>query len=243
MNRLRQLFAAALAAGMLAFAPPTLAQDDAPADDAAEQVDAGDDAAAAEDGATDEAGDATGEEAAGDEAADTGAPAADDPDAAMADAEVEETPSPWSGGLMMSITAMCIGGFSAVLGIWVDRDTSRPTVFAYSMSFLILCALTVGVAQAYLDEVDGIKKDQDLERMLDMTFEIAKSSGDPELIALVEESSGVKIEVEPAPAPPAEEPPAEGGDEAVEDGAEGAEGDAPAGDEAAGDEPAGEPAE
>jgi hypothetical protein len=197
MNRLRQLLAAAMAASMLAFAPPSFAQDGASTDEAAEQVDATTDVAAG--------------------AADTGAPAEDDPDAAMADAEIEETPSPWSGGLMMSITAMCIGGFSAVLGIWVDRDTSRPTIFAYSMSFLILCALVVGVAQGYLDEVEGIKKDQDLERMLDMTYEIAKSSGDPALIALVEESSGVKIELEEAPA---EEPPSDGDDDDAGDPAE-----------------------
>jgi len=186
-----------MAASMLAFAPPSFAQDGASTDEAAEQVDATTDVAAG--------------------AADTGAPAEDDPDAAMADAEIEETPSPWSGGLMMSITAMCIGGFSAVLGIWVDRDTSRPTIFAYSMSFLILCALVVGVAQGYLDEVEGIKKDQDLERMLDMTYEIAKSSGDPALIALVEESSGVKIELEEAPA---EEPPSDGDDDDAGDPAE-----------------------
>jgi|GEM_PF-5131177 len=224
MKRLRQLFAAALAAGMVAFAPTSFAQDDAPAGDAAAEV--------VEDGAVAEeapADDAAAEEADADgEASDTGS-AADDDAAAEADVELEETPSPWSGGLMMSITAMCIGGFSAVLGIWVDRDTSRPTVFAYSMSFLILCALVVGVSQAYLDEVDGIKKDQDLERMLDMTYEIAVSSGDPELIKLVEESSGVKIDAPPPAEEPAEPAPAEdGAEEGAEEGAEGdAAGDAP----------------
>jgi hypothetical protein len=183
---------------MVAFAPPSLAQDDAPAEPAAEQVDGTDDTEATEAEA----------DPAVEEATDTGLAAADDPDAAMEDVVLEEEPSPWSGGLMMSIAAMCIGGFSAVLGIWVDRDTSRPTVFAYSMSFLILCALVVGVAQSYLDEVDGIKKDQDLERMLDMTYEIAVASGDPELIKLVEKTSGVKIDLpEPAPEPAVEEAP------------------------------------
>ena len=111
MNHLRQLFAAALAAGMLAFAPPTLAQDHAQVDGPAEQHEA-----VGLDGIAD----------GGDEAADTSAPSdaepaaeeavVDDPDAAMADIELEETRSPWSTGLIMSITAMCIGGFSAVLG-------------------------------------------------------------------------------------------------------------------------------
>jgi len=199
MNRLRQLFAAALAAGLVALAPPSFAQDgDAGADPAAELVD-GADADGAE-AATDEGTTATDPDAAVD--------AADDPvedvDAAIEDVELEETPSPWSNGLVMSITAMCIGGFSAVLGIWVDRDKTRPRVFAVSMSFLILCALVVGVAQSYLDEVERIEKDQDLERMLDMTYEIAVSSGNPELIKLVEESSGVSLDLPAAdaPAPP-----------------------------------------
>jgi MFS family permease len=191
MNHLRQLFAAALAAGMLAFAPPALAQDHAQVDGPAEQHEA-----VGLDGIAD----------GGDEAADTSAPSdaepaaeealVDDPDAAMADVELEETRSPWSTGLIMSITAMCIGGFSAVLGIWVDRDQSRPKVFAFSMSFLIMCALVVGVAQSYLDEVDRIEKDGDLERMLDMTFEIAHASGDPALIALVEETAGAKTDAD-----------------------------------------------
>jgi hypothetical protein len=174
---------------MLAFAPPALAQEHAQVDGPAEQHEAFD-----LDGIAD----------GGDKAADTSAPAdaepaadeavVDDPDAAMADVELEETHSPWSTGLITSITAMCIGGFSAVLGIWVDRDQSRPKVFAFSMSFLIMCALVVGVAQSYLDEVDRIEKDGDLERMLDMTFEIAHASGDPALIALVEESAGMKMD-------------------------------------------------
>lgn len=234
MTRLRTLFAAALAAGLVALAPPSFAQDDAPADAPAEAMDADADAAGADaDGSEEaEADEATAED--GDAAAgDTGAPA--DDAGAEDDVELEETPSPWSSSLMMSMAAMCIGGFSAVLGIWVDRDTSRPTVFAYSMSFLILCALLVGVSQAYLDEVDGIKKDQDLERMLDMTYEIAVSSGDPELIKLVEKTSGEKIDV-PPPAPEPVEAPSEEGAEDGADDAEGTDGDGATGDEATPDD-------
>ena len=206
MNQLRRLFAAAMAAGMLAFAPPAMAQEDAQNDASAEHLDVFEADSRVDDGIADD-GEAT---------ADTATPAADepaaeevvvdDPDAAMADIVLEETRSPWSTGLVMSITAMCIGGFSAVLGIWIDRDQSRPKVFAYSMSFLILCALVVGVTQAYLDEVDRIEKDADLERMLDMTFEIAHASGDPELIALVEASAGVRSDDDEQGDAPADEP-------------------------------------
>ncbi|MBO84604.1 MAG: hypothetical protein CL927_04545 [Deltaproteobacteria bacterium] len=114
--------------------------------------------------------------------------------AAIEAVELEEERTPWTRGLMMSIAAMCIGGFSAMLGIWVDRDAARPRVFAAAMSVLIFFALVVGVAQAYLDQIDRIEKYQDLERMLDMTYEIAVASGDAELVALVEESTGMEVD-------------------------------------------------
>ena len=160
-----------------------------------------------------EAADASDEEAAGDAVAEV-APEVDDA-GAIESVELEAERSPWTGGLMMSIAAMCIGGFSALLGIWIDRDVSRPRIFAASMSVLIFCALVVGVAQAYLDQMDRIEKDQDLERMLDMTYEIAVASGDPELIALVEQSTGVALDVPPAPEPSSTATPSTDGEDAA----------------------------
>ncbi len=205
MNRLRKLFAAVLAAGVFASASPSLAQTPSDALKAAATAAGDEDAdgavdedaattAKTEDGAEDApaaAEETTGADADADPDADADADAVSDADAAIDDITLEDEPSPWTNGLVMSIAAMCIGGFSAVLGIWVDRDKTRPRVFAISMSFLIFCALVVGVAQSYLDQVDRMEKDQDLERMLDMTYEIAVASGDAELIKLVEESSKV----------------------------------------------------
>jgi hypothetical protein len=51
--------------------------------------------------------------------------------------------------------------------------------------------------------------------MLDMTYEIAVSSGNPDLIALVEESSGVEIDLPAADEPATPAPP----DAAAPDGA------------------------
>jgi MFS family permease len=246
MQRLRKLppllLAVALVVlGLTLTTGPALAQD--PADGAATEEAAPEGEAAAE-------GDEAADE--GDEAADEGDEAADEGDeAAAADAGDEEAadegpPSPWSTGLILSMSALIVGGGSAVLGIWVDRDKSRPVSFAYAMSFLIICAIIVGCAQGYLDAVGAIQKEQDLERMLDMTYEIAVSSGDPELIALVEKEAGVSVEAAP-PAAEEEEAaadtgaPAEGeeGEEAGE-GTEGAEGEATDEDILAGDDaPAG----
>jgi hypothetical protein len=94
-------------------------------------------------------------------------------------------PSPWSLGLMTSMIALLIGGGSAVLGIWVDRDQQRPVAFAMIMSVLITAAITVGASQSYLDAVGAIEQKQDLERMLNMVSELAAVSGDEALSDIV----------------------------------------------------------
>lgn len=205
MNRLRTLIAAVLTVltvTTVVVVPSSFAE--VPAEAAEQQADD-----ELTDGTT-----APEASAAGDDDVDEGADEVDEA-AAIEAVELEAERSPWTGGLMMSIAAMCIGGFSALLGIWVDRDVTRPRVFAASMSVLIFCALVVGVAQAYLDQMDRIEKDQDLERMLDMTYEIAVASGDPELIALVEESTGMTLDVPPAPEPSSTAAPSTDGEDAA----------------------------
>lgn len=200
MSRLRTFMSLLAAVLLLTTAGPAFAQDP-PADEAAAEEAAGDDAAAAEGEAAPTEGEAAPAdgEAAGDDAA--AADEVSDEDVA----EAEAVPSPWSTGLILSMSALIVGGGSAVLGIWVDRDKTRPVSFAYAMSFLITCAVLVGVSQSYLDAVAAIQQEQDMERMLDMTYEIAVSSGDPELIALVEKEAGVEVEPMPQPEEGAED--------------------------------------
>lgn len=185
---------------------------DGAADEAVDGTDAAENACA-EDGEADDGTATEDEEGA---AADTAAPAEDDDAAAAEEIELEQEESPWSPGLIISFIALSLGGGSAVLGIWVDRDKSRPVSFAYAMSFLITCAVVVGLFQGYLDALGAIQKKKDLNRMLDMVYEIAVTSGDKELIAILEEESGQKIDIPEAPAPAEDE----GADEAAEDGAE-----------------------
>jgi hypothetical protein len=111
-----------------------------------------------------------------------------------------EAPSPWTMGLITSTIALSLGGISAVLGIWVDRDKSRPVVYAGAMSVLITAAVTVGLTQGYLDATGAIQQKEDLKRMMDMVNEIAVASGDPELAKLVASEGGPVVEV-PVPAP------------------------------------------
>ncbi len=103
----------------------------------------------------------------------------------------------WGVGLVMSLFALAIGGGSAVLGIWVGRDQSRPAVFSLAMSVLILSAVIAGGFQSYLDAEEAVQKRQELKRMMGMVVEIAEASGDPELIELVKEEAGVEISAAP----------------------------------------------
>jgi hypothetical protein len=103
------------------------------------------------------------------------------PAAAEVDAVEPEPESPWTFGLISSMAALSLGGVSAVLGIWIGRDPTRPVVFAGAMTGLIVAAISVGGLQAYLDSVESIERRADLDRMLGMVEEIAAESGDPKL--------------------------------------------------------------
>jgi hypothetical protein len=220
-----------LLVAVAAFGPEAAAQpapaapaagEAAPADGAAAPADG---AAAPADGAAAPAdGAAPAEGAAAEGANDTGSAEAAAPvEEEVVEEEVVPEPEPesiWSFGLASSLIALLLGGFSAVLGIWVDRDKSRPVVFAFSMSVLISSAIGVGIFQSILDAEGAIQAKEDLRRMLSMVEEIARKSGDPKLIEMLK-SEGVATDAEPA-APEAAAP-AEGEAPAPAEGAAPAE--------------------
>ena len=105
---------------------------------------------------------------------------------------------------LSSVLALSIGGISAMLGLWVGRDKTRPVSFAVAMTLLIGTAVAVGIVQSVLDAEDAIQKKADLERMVETVTEIAIASGDTELAALIEKQTGNKVEVPPPPPPEAE---------------------------------------
>ena len=198
---LRHLYRALLLFGLMlsVWSLPSLAQD-TPAEDTPEVT-----AEAADDAAADEAAGDDAETVDNVETVDN----AETEDDALASADVEESESPWSTGLITSMAALIIGGLSAVLGIWVDRDKSRPVIFAAVMSLLITIAIGVGATQSYLDAVDAIEQKEDLGRMLNMVSEIASTSGDESLAALVKAEGGGDVVMQPAEEQPAEEQTAE----------------------------------
>ena len=122
--------------------------------------------------------------------------AGDTDDGTVGEVEVEEA-QVLDAGLITGICALLIAGFAAVLGIWVDRDKKRPIIFAMAMSVLIITAVFVGIAQAYLDTEETLAREDDLARMLEMVAAIAASTGDTELAEFLDEEMETQADRNP----------------------------------------------
>lgn len=78
--------------------------------------------------------------------------------------------------LLITIVGLSVAGLAAVLGIWVERDKTKPPRYAYALSILILLATVVGMFQCYVDAKEGEKLEADMARMLQMLDKIAANS-------------------------------------------------------------------
>src|SRR5262245_12367451 len=81
--------------------------------------------------------------------------------------------------LIITLAGLGVAGLAAVLGIWVERDKTKPPRYAYALSILILLATVVGMFQCYMDAKEGEKLEADMARMLQMLDKIANSTETP----------------------------------------------------------------
>lgn len=93
--------------------------------------------------------------------------------------------------LIITIVGLSVAGLAAVLGIWVERDKTKPPRYAYALSILILMATVVGMYQCYADAKQSEKLEADMARMLQMLDKIAADSEVP----IPELDSFVKTEI------------------------------------------------
>ena len=94
-----------------------------------------------------------------------------------------------------SIIALTVGGSASILGMWVGRNPAAPSRNAKLMSVLIFAACLVGMVTSYLDAQEMVDQEKDLARIMETIREIAMSSGDTELVAVMERDFGVSIEI------------------------------------------------
>lgn len=87
------------------------------------------------------------------------------------------------GDLLITEIGLVVAGMAAIIGIWVERDRSKPARYAIWLSALIALATSVGMFQCFDDHFDQKKVEEDLARVLASLDKIAAES-DVDLPAL-----------------------------------------------------------
>ena len=90
-------------------------------------------------------------------------------------------------GLILTLIAVTVAGFAAIVGLWMERDQARPPRWAWSLSVLIVLTTVVTVATSSYDsredsrrESEGIERYKDLKEKSEL---LADSNGRLELAA------------------------------------------------------------
>ncbi len=78
--------------------------------------------------------------------------------------------------LIITEVGIFVAGFAAVLGIWLERDKTKPPRYAWWLSLLILLATFVGMFQTLADAKEGEEIKADMARMLATLDKIAQNS-------------------------------------------------------------------
>ncbi len=78
--------------------------------------------------------------------------------------------------VMITEVGILVAGFAAVLGIWLERDRSKPPRYAWWLSLLIILCTFVGMFQTLADAKEGAKLEADMARMLATLDRIAQNS-------------------------------------------------------------------
>jgi hypothetical protein len=82
-------------------------------------------------------------------------------------------------GLMLAIIGLVVAGLSSVLGIWMERDPSRPPRWAILLTALIVMATIVSLFQSTQDAQESAAMEEDMARMLQSLDRL--SQGSPEV--------------------------------------------------------------
>ena len=80
-----------------------------------------------------------------------------------------------SAGMFITIAGLLVAATSSLLGVWLERDPSRPARNGFLLSAMILSAAAVGVAQASLNRQDNEQMTANMARMLDDLVTLSKT--------------------------------------------------------------------
>jgi hypothetical protein len=91
--------------------------------------------------------------------------------------------------LFVSVIGLSVACFTAVLGIWIERDRARPPYTAILLSIMILIALFVELGHAFFEEYRENALQDEMARILEQLEEIAAESGDERLSTMVRQQA------------------------------------------------------
>jgi hypothetical protein len=80
-------------------------------------------------------------------------------------------------GLLLALVGLTVAGVASLLGIWMERDPTRPPRWAIGLSILIAATTVVSCFQSISDAQESAKMEEDLARMLQTLDKIATESG------------------------------------------------------------------
>ena len=88
-------------------------------------------------------------------------------------------------GLMVTFAGILVAGVAGVLGVWMERDRSAPTRWAWVFSSLIVVAVCIEMVHSLAAEAEEERTEERMASVLQQLSEISAHSNDPALKSFV----------------------------------------------------------
>lgn len=100
-------------------------------------------------------------------------------------------------GFVASALGLMATALSSLLGIWIDRDPSRPRRWAIALSFLVLVTQAVAIQELRSNAEESARLQEDMARILESLDQMAAQSEDDGLDTFVEQEIRTQMRANP----------------------------------------------
>jgi hypothetical protein len=90
-----------------------------------------------------------------------------------------------NAGLVVTFVGILVAGLAGILGVWLERDRTAPTRWAYLFTSLIVLATVLKVAHSLYQQSEGAATSEAQARVLERLVAISESGTNPALDQLV----------------------------------------------------------
>lgn len=84
-------------------------------------------------------------------------------------------------GLVVTFVGIIVAALAGVLGVWMERDRTAPTRWAWMFSTLIIAAMFIEVGHSLVQARDDARTDEAMVRVLEQLTELAAKGDNPAL--------------------------------------------------------------